>query len=184
MKENLLLEWDYELNPGIDPVTVADQSNNKFYWMCPKGHPPYLMPMNKRYIGHGCPVCSNHKIIKGINDLTTTNPELMDEWCWKENEIAGIDPTKLSFGSNQKALWKCKTCRNTWEASISNRARIHSGCPYCAKDTHLGNLLTREQPTKPDAPTVMVRKSLQGSMIYRLSIPAWPQNGTLKRIIH
>ena len=79
MNNKLLSEWDYELNLGIDPQKVADQSNKKFYWKCPKGHPSYLMPMNKRYIGHGCPVCSNHKIIKGINDLTTSNPELMDE---------------------------------------------------------------------------------------------------------
>lgn len=132
MKDKLLLEWDYELNSGIDPMSVADQSNKKYYWKCPKGHPSYLMPMNKRFIGHGCPVCSNHKIMKGINDLTTTNPELMEEWLWEENEKAGLDPTKLSYGSSQKAWWKCKKCGNTWEAFISNRTRIHSGCPYCA----------------------------------------------------
>lgn len=132
MKENLLLEWDYELNLEIDPLTVSDQSNKKYYWKCPKGHPSYLMPMNKRYIGHGCPICSNHKIIKGINDLTTTNPNLMKDWLWAENEKAGLDPTKLSYGSNQKAWWKCRKCGNIWNASISNRTRIRSGCPYCA----------------------------------------------------
>ena len=132
MKENLLLEWDYELNPEIDPLTVSDQSNKKYYWKCPKGHPSYLMPMNKRYIGHGCPICSNHKIIKGINDLTATNPALLNEWSWTENEKAGLDPTKLSYGSNQKAWWKCRKCGNIWNASISNRTRIRSGCPYCA----------------------------------------------------
>lgn len=132
MKYELLLEWDYNLNPGIDPLTIADQSNKKYYWKCPKGHPSYLMPMNKRYIGHGCPVCSNRKIISGINDLVTTNPELMDEWFWEENEKAGLDPAKLSFGSSQKAWWKCRKCGNTWEAYISNRTRIHSGCPFCA----------------------------------------------------
>lgn len=132
MKENLLLEWDYELNPEIDPLTISDQSNKKYYWKCAKGHPSYLMPMNKRYIGHGCPICSNHKIIKGINDLTTTNPDLLNEWSWTENEKAGLDPTKLSYGSNQKAWWKCRKCGNIWDAIISNRTRIHSGCPYCA----------------------------------------------------
>ena len=132
MKNSLIAEWDYDLNLGIDPNTVADQSNKKFYWKCPKGHPSYLMPVNKRYIGHGCPVCSNHKIIKGINDLTTTNAELMDEWAWEENEAAGFDPTKLSFGSSYKVWWKCRNCGNTWDAIISNRTRLHSGCPYCS----------------------------------------------------
>ena len=132
MKELLLAEWDYEKNGAIDPNTVADHSNKKFYWICPKGHPSYLMPVTKRTKGDGCPVCSNHKIISGINDFATTNPELMSEWCWELNSQEGIDPTTFSYGSNRKAWWKCKKCGNTWYASVSNRTHVHSGCPYCA----------------------------------------------------
>ena len=132
MKESLLAEWDYEKNGAIDPNTVADHSNKKFYWICPKGHPSYLMPVTKRTKGDGCTVCSNHKIISGINDFATTNPELMSEWCWELNSQEGIDPTTFSYGSNRKAWWKCKKCGNTWYASVSNRTYVHSGCPYCA----------------------------------------------------
>lgn len=132
MKESLLLEWDYEKNGNVDPASVKDHSNKKFFWICPKGHPSYLMPVTKRSIGHGCPVCSNHKIIKGINDFETTNPELMQEWFWEENNKEGVDPSTFSSGSSRLAWWKCKKCGNTWRASISNRTRIHSGCPYCA----------------------------------------------------
>ena len=132
MKESLLLEWDYEKNGDVDPASVKDHSNKKFFWICPKGHPSYLMPVTKRSIGHGCPVCSNHKIIKGINDFETTNPELMQEWFWEENNKEGVDPSTFSSGSSRLAWWKCKKCGNTWRASVSNRTRIHSGCPYCA----------------------------------------------------
>ncbi len=132
MKEKLLLEWDYEKNGSIDPLTIADHSNKKFYWICPKGHPSYLMPVTKRTLGHGCPVCSNHKIIKGINDFETTDPELMQEWFWEENDKEGNDPNTFSSGSSRLAWWKCKKCGNAWRASVSNRTRIHSGCPYCA----------------------------------------------------
>ena len=132
MKESLLLEWDYEKNGDVDPASVKDHSNKKFFWICPKGHLSYLMPVTKRSIGHGCPVCSNHKIIKGINDFETTNPELMQEWFWEENNKEGVDPSTFSSGSSRLAWWKCKKCGNTWRTSVSNRTRIHSGCPYCA----------------------------------------------------
>ena len=132
MKELLLAEWDYEKNGAIDPNTVADHSNKKFYWICPKGHPSYLMPVTKRTKGDGCPVCSNHKIIKGTNDFETMNPVLMQEWYWEENEKEGVDPSTFSSGSNTMAWWKCKKCGNVWQASVSNRTSRHSGCPYCA----------------------------------------------------
>ncbi|MDY4223830.1 MAG: zinc-ribbon domain-containing protein [Candidatus Limivicinus sp.] len=45
MKESLLLEWDYVKNGNVDPASVKDHSNKKFFWICPKGHPSYLMPV-------------------------------------------------------------------------------------------------------------------------------------------
>lgn len=132
MKEHLLAEWDYEKNGEIDPTTIADYSNKKFYWICPHGHPSYLAKVCKRAIGHGCPVCSNHKIIKGINDFETKHPELMQEWDWTENEKEGIDPGTIGPVSGTKAWWKCKKCGSIWQAPVSNRVRLHSGCPYCA----------------------------------------------------
>ncbi len=132
MIEKLINDWDYELNKDIDPHTLADHSNKKFYWKCPKGHPSYLMSINKRSIGQGCPVCSNHKIISGINDFATCHPKLMEEWSLEDNDRENIDPTVFSAGSGTIAWWKCKTCGNKWQASVVNRAKKHSGCPYCA----------------------------------------------------
>lgn len=132
MKETLIKEWDYEKNGPIDPLNITDHSNKKFYWICPKGHPSYLMPVTKRTLGHGCPVCSNHRIIKGINDFESLNPELMGEWSWDDNTAIGLDPSTFSSGSGIIAWWICKKCGNKWRASISNRVRLHSGCPFCA----------------------------------------------------
>lgn len=132
MNKQLLSEWDYEINGSIDPKDIPDHSNKKYYWRCPKGHPSYLAAVAKRSRGDGCPVCSNHKIIKGINDFQTLHPELMDEWLWNENNDQGLYPDKISQGSGKIAWWSCRTCGNTWQASIVNRARKHSGCPFCA----------------------------------------------------
>ena len=132
MKESLVLEWDYEKNGNADPTPIADHSNKKYYWICTKGHPSFFMSVAKRTLGHGCPVCSNHKIIKGINDFETTDPELMVEWAWEQNNQDALYPSTFSSGSSRLAWWKCKKCGNVWRASVSNRTRRHSGCPYCA----------------------------------------------------
>ena len=132
MKPELIKDWDYSLNGEIDPTTIKDHSNKKYYWKCPKGHPSYLQVVDKRAIGHGCPICSNHRIVEGINDFASVHPELMEEWLWAENVKEGIVPTKLGPVSSTSAWWKCNKCGNAWKASISNRVRMHSGCPYCA----------------------------------------------------
>lgn len=132
MKKEIMIDWDYDLNGNTEPSVISDHSNKKYYWMCPNGHPSYYMSVTKRAYGQGCPVCSNHKIISGINDFATCCPDLMKEWEWAENEAENIDPTSLSSGSGIKAWWKCRKCGNKWRASIVNRAKKNSGCPYCA----------------------------------------------------
>ena len=60
------------------------------------------------------------------------NEDIMQEWCWEENDKLSISPFSLSTGSGILAFWKCKTCKNIWKASINNRVGKGSGCPYCA----------------------------------------------------
>ena len=55
-------------------------------------------------------------------------PELMAEWNWEKNNALGLDPSKLTYGSDKKAWWKCGK-GHEWEAKISSRSR--NGCPYC-----------------------------------------------------
>lgn len=40
------------------------------------------------------------KLIVGVNDLATTNPELAKEWNYAKNE--GLKPTEISAGSGLK----------------------------------------------------------------------------------
>ena len=72
------------------------------------------------------------KAIAGINDLTTTNPELMKDWDYIKN--ADIDPHTVSFGSNKRVWWKCSKCGYEWQTAICNRtAKTNStGCPACS----------------------------------------------------
>jgi hypothetical protein len=56
--------------------------------------------------------------------LAETHPHLVDE-------VDGWDPKTMWAGSYKKMGWICKQ-GHRWEASISNRTRNSTGCPYCA----------------------------------------------------
>ena len=68
------------------------------------------------------------KLIKGVNDLASVNPELIKEWCQDKNEK--LTPEKVTYGSNKVVWWKCRKCGHEWQASIHNRNSNH-GCPVC-----------------------------------------------------
>jgi hypothetical protein len=59
--------------------------------------------------------------------LSVTHPALA-------KEADGWDPEAITPGSNKKLSWKCIK-QHTWDASVSNRALLGAGCPYCAGKT-------------------------------------------------
>ena len=61
--------------------------------------------------------------------------KLMSEWNWEENNKLGLDPNKLSFGSNKKASWKCLN-NHIWNAQIIKRINGQN-CPYCSNHSLL-----------------------------------------------
>ena len=84
----MLKEWDYEKNDKLDikPDEMLVGSQIKVNWICNKGH-RYERSIYDRLNGRGhCPYCSNRKVLKGYNDLATTNPELLKEWNYEKNE--------------------------------------------------------------------------------------------------
>ena len=66
------------------------------------------------------------KLIVGVNDLATVNPELAKEWDYEKNEKT---PQDYTSNSGQKVWWKCKE-NHSWLASITKRNKGHD-CPYC-----------------------------------------------------
>lgn len=74
----------------------------------------------------GCPVCSNKKIIKGINDIGTSNPELLKYFTNVE------DSGKYSRRSDVYLDFKCPDCGYEKNIQIKTLTK-HSGfvCPQC-----------------------------------------------------
>ena len=140
MKENKMLkdypdvlkQWDYELNIDVlIPEFLPAHSNKQYYWKCDEGHPSYLCSLDKKTMrNYGCPVCSNHKVIKGINDFKSSNPQLMLDWDYELNK--DIDPESLSPKSITVVNWKCHICGKKWQGRIRDATRKTINCPACS----------------------------------------------------
>ena len=142
-------EWDYEKNDGLLPTDVVKGSEKKVWWKCTaKGHSWYAT-INSRVAGNNCPICSNQIIIKGINDLFTTNPDLYDEWDFEKN--SDLSPYNLAAGSTKKVWWKCKICNNSWKTGVYCRTIGHD-CPVCSakkgSESRLKNIVSKNSLAK------------------------------------
>ena len=54
---DLLAEWNYEKNGGINPSEVSSRSNLKVWWKCSEGHEWQTSIANRTYHFSGCPRC-------------------------------------------------------------------------------------------------------------------------------
>ena len=108
---------------GWDPRTVAPFSGKKLNWRCEKGHVWSATVANRTANKSGCAVCSNYKVLAGFNDLATTHPQVAAQ-------AEGWDPSKITYGNNQKLKWKCGK-GHVWLADPGSRTRGR-GCPYCS----------------------------------------------------
>ncbi len=79
-KELCLLDWDYELNE-YGPEHYTKGSGERVNWRCHKCGYKWKAAICDRTRDYkdGCPLCSGKVIVKGVNDLSTVRPELMQE---------------------------------------------------------------------------------------------------------
>lgn len=136
-RPDLAKEWDYEKNIGLKPEFMAVFSNKKVWWKCPKCKCSYQMMINDRTGDkHGnCPICASKRVVKGVNDLFTTNPELKDQWDYEKNTIS---PFNITRGSDKKVWWKCEK-GHSWKTTVYVRTSMKCGCPICAGQKVDGN---------------------------------------------
>ena len=78
--------------------------------------------------GQGCPYCSNTKVLAGVNDLATTNPEVLTFWDYEKN--VDIKPEIVLAGSDKKVWWKCEK-GHSFPMRIAAKTS-GSGCPVCS----------------------------------------------------
>lgn len=123
----MINEWDNELNGDLTPYLISYGSEKKVWWNCSKGH-KYEMTVYSKHLGAKCPICSGRILQKGINDLVSTYPELINEWDFEKNNIV---PNTVHSGSKLKVWWKCAK-GHSWSTGVQNRTRNGNGCPVCS----------------------------------------------------
>ena len=108
---------------GWDPATITSGSGKKLSWKCTKKHTWDAQVSNRALLGSECPYCTRKIVLRGVNDLASEHPELIDE-------CDGWNPADFFSGSNQKKPWVCELGHH-WDAKIVERALRNSGCPFC-----------------------------------------------------
>jgi len=127
---NIADDWDYDKNGDLLPEEVTKGSGKKVWWLCPKFKHSYKAQIcNRTMRGTGCPYCSNHKVLKGFNDLATVCPDIAAQWDYSKN--GDLLPTMVMRATNKRVWWKCNK-GHSWNALISGRTSKNAiGCPYC-----------------------------------------------------
>ena len=111
---------------GWDPNLFSAGSHAMVEWRCSNGH-EWEARLSSRAgkDANGCGFCSGKKLLVGVNDLQTTNPEVA-------REAFGWDPSAITGKNAKKVKWKCQS-DHVWDASIANRTGVNkTGCPVCS----------------------------------------------------
>ena len=109
---------------GWDPSEFVFGSKKRMNWRCQLGHTFTGLIINRTQGESSCPICMNHQLLIGFNDLATKYPDLA-------KEAYGWDPSKVLTGSAARKRWICSK-GHKWNAQISNRCN-GSGCPTCSE---------------------------------------------------
>lgn len=126
---HLAAEWS-DKNP-FAPDTVNDKSRKNVWWHCSKCGNEYQAVIYSRVNGLMCPVCADRAVLRGYNDLATTDPKLLKEWDYDDN--GDITPNMISRNSHQSVWWRCRY-GHTYKATIVEKAIDGCGCKVCESD--------------------------------------------------
>ena len=113
---------------GWDPSRYQRGSAGKLAWRCDSTkYPPHswVATIGQRLRGQGCAVCAHKQIIKGINDLATTHPDIAVQ-------ADGWDPSTVTAYSNKSLAWKCPAGHITKKQVNWRTQAKKSGCKICA----------------------------------------------------
>ena len=105
-------------------LKIHSGSTKKVWWVGKCGH-EWEAAVSSRVRGSGCPYCTGQKVLKGFNDLSTTQPDLAAQWSTRN----AISHEEVTQGSSKKVWWVCAE-GHEWEARVSDRFS-GTGCPKC-----------------------------------------------------
>lgn len=128
---DLVKEWNYRSNKGLDPYTLPMSHHKKVGWRCQKGH-EFQATIKHRLAHPTCPICQ--EIQTGKLDANHVYPNLQSEFPllaaqWHPTKNGELTPTTVRPSSNRKVWWRCEH-GHEWEESAAYRQRSPK-CPFC-----------------------------------------------------
>lgn len=127
---DLAEEWS-DRNLPLTPDMVNEKSRKNVWWKCKTCGYEWKSLVKSRIKGTVCPVCAERAVLKGYNDLATTDRDLLKEWDYEMNRT--IHPTEVSRKSMKIVWWKCSH-GHSWRAKITDRTLEGKGCAVCEKE--------------------------------------------------
>lgn len=123
-RQELLDEWDQEVNQHFTPDTISYGSHYKAAWRCELGH-QWEASVNERVSRKTrCPYCAGARVLPGFNDLATLYPDIAEEL------VGPFKADEVTAHSNKLATWRCEK-GHEWKVRVGVRTRHESACPYC-----------------------------------------------------
>ena len=128
-------QWDTVRNGALRADEVFSHSKLSVWWRCPVAddhvwQAPIKNRVVRRDASQQCPACRNMQL-STTNSLATLHPHLADQLDPDLND--GVDAHHVIAGGHRQLWWRCPAGPDhIWSASIANRIRRGSGCPFCA----------------------------------------------------
>lgn len=125
--------------PRKTPQGRGSVKNKGYLCRCLKDGYEFVIEETDLKNGHGCPVCVNHIIVRGVNDIGTTDPELVS--LFLDEEVAYC----YSRCSSKRVYVKCPYCGRTKKMIISELTKIgYVTCEVCSDSISYPNKFAHE----------------------------------------
>ncbi len=120
--------WDYEKNREVKPETIIAGSTSQYIWLkCPidehswKKNQMILLQAGIEVVQVDAQCVQAKKKPEKQRSLIEVYPELVSQyWNYEKNTEVGLEPVKLTLGSNRKAWFRCPIDCNEWQAIIAS----------------------------------------------------------------
>ena len=129
MHPSLDREWS-DRNLPLRPEKISEKSRSNVWWKCSVCGYEWQSVVYTRVNGSQCPVCVGRNVLKGVNDLLSTDPELAAEWNYDKNQKG---PDEYIRTSMYRVWWK-GSCGHEWSDKIYSRAIHKKGCKRCESE--------------------------------------------------
>lgn len=128
--DDLLLEWDWDFNGDLDPITMAAGTKVRVAWRCllNPDHVWETRVVDRTYRPTFCPYHMGNRV-HPAESLAAYYPWLAREWHPAKNALR---PDEVTRASAREVVWRCEY-GHEWPAVVYSRTLSKSGCPQCSK---------------------------------------------------